>query len=53
MDVEQGIRWINSEFTGIVGGKDRHYRNDLGTTVSKTKKGKDDSTTDKVARSLW
>jgi hypothetical protein len=53
MDMEQGFRWINSEFTGEVNKKDRHYRAELGTTVTKKHKGAHDSVTDKIVRSLW
>ena len=43
MDVEEGLRWIDSEFTGVVNPKDRHYRNELGMTESKKKKGAHDT----------
>ena len=53
MDLNQGVRWINSEFTGVVDERDRHYMNELGMTQSKTKKGKHDTVSDKIVRSLW
>ena len=51
MDVEEGLRWIDSEFTGVVNPKDRHYRNELGMTESKKKKGAHDTVSDKIIRS--
>lgn len=53
VDIEEGLRWINSEFTGEVGKKDRHYRAELGTVVTKKSKGAHDTVTDKIMRSLW
>ena len=52
-DVEEGLRWIDSEFTGVVNPKDRHYRDELGLTESKKKKGAHDTVSDKIIRSLW
>jgi hypothetical protein len=53
MDIDTGLRWINSEFTGEVQKKDRHYRTELGMTKSKKAKGEHDTVTDKIVRSMW
>jgi hypothetical protein len=53
MDIDTGLRWIDSELTGEVGKKDRHYRTELGTVLTKKKKGEHDTVTDKLVKAFW